>query len=626
MTPTKRQRQILEYLKRFIEQRGYSPSLEDIKRHFRLSAKSTVHEHIEALVRGGHISKSENLARSIELKEPGSSDGLLEVPLVGIIAAGEPIEAIEIPGETVPVPRKELENAKGYYALKVRGDSMIDEGILDGDTIIVKKQATADNGQTVVAIVDDNEATLKRLYREKGRFRLQPANQSMLPIYTKEVEIRGIVVSIIRNLEEDNRPGQKVLRVIELFAGVGGFRVGLEAVKLRRAHFRVVWSNQWEPATVRQHASETYAHHFGLANHSNENIASVKTVDIPDHNLLTGGFPCQDYSVARTLSHATGIVGKKGILWWQIYRILKEKGEHRPDFLMLENVDRMLKSPASRRGRDFAVMLASLADLGYAVEWRVINAADYGMPQRRRRVYILCYRKGSHVHDLLVGSKPKGWLTKEGLTAHAFPTTPVGNQAEFSLKGNLTQLSETFNAETPDKSPFLDAGLMLERKVLTMKTKSDYKEKVVVLGDILIPEKDVPQEFFIKQNELPRWEYLKGGKHEGRTTKDGFNYSYNEGPIAFPDSLGKPSRTVVTGEGGPTPSRFKHVVKTSSGKFRRLTPVELERLCMFPDDHTKGQAPARRAFLMGNALVVGVITKLGEQLLKMDNSKEDEME
>jgi len=172
----------------------------------------------------------------------------------------------------------------------------------------------------------------------------------------------------------------KSIKVAELFAGVGGFRIGLKRASDR---FSVVWSNQWEPSTKRQAASEIYAARFGDAGHCNADSSTVPVKNSPKHDLLAGGFPCQDYSVARTLKQAQGLAGKKGVLWWEIHRILQA---HQPAFLLLENVDRLLKSPAGQRGRDFAVMLASLADLGYVVEWRVINAADYGMPQRRRRV------------------------------------------------------------------------------------------------------------------------------------------------------------------------------------------------------------------------------------------------
>ena len=183
--------------------------------------------------------------------------------------------------------------------------------------------------------------------------------------------------------------------VVELFAGVGGFRVGLD--RANSDFFKTIWSNQYEPATKVQHASQIYVARFGAKNHVNEDIAKVDVKDIPNHDMLVGGFPCQDYSVARTLSQSAGIEGKKGVLWWEIVRILREKGKDKPMVLFLENVDRLLISPAKQRGRDFAMILQSLNELGYCVEWRVINAADYGMPQRRRRTYILAYRKGSAI-------------------------------------------------------------------------------------------------------------------------------------------------------------------------------------------------------------------------------------
>src|SRR5680860_623377 len=216
----------------------------------------------------------------------------------------------------------------------------------------------------------------------------------------------------------------KKLKVIELFAGVGGFRLGLE----NTGNFEVVWSNQWEPGTKRQHASEVYEARFGSDNHSNEDIAEVKTSGIPDADVLVGGFPCQDYSVATTLKNSKGLIGKKGVLWWSIHRIVSKK--------------------------------------------------------------------------------------------------------------------------------------------------------------------------------------------ETRTAKNGFEYHYTEGGMIFPDALDNASRTIITGEGGKTPSRFKHVVQTAKG-LRRLTPVELERLNMFPDTHTEleGISDTKRAFFMGNALVVGVVEKLGAALI-----------
>lgn len=415
---------------------------------------------------------------------------------------------------------------------------------------------------------------------------------------------------------------QKDLKVVELFAGVGGFRIGLEGHGKRKLKgYKTVWNNQWEPSTKKQHASEVYVERFGPEGHSNEDIAKVATKDIPDHDLLVGGFPCQDYSVARNLSQSNGLIGKKGVLWWQIHRILEDKGSKAPKYLMLENVDRLIKSPASQRGRDFAIMLASLNDLGYIVEWRVINAGEYGFPQRRRRIFIMGYRKNSPIYKRVAKSRDLAdWISKNGTIAKAFPVEEVVSFSEREITGDLTDLSNDFNKEHAHVSPFMNAGIAVGRKVTTFDVKPQAPKDVTNLEDILIDEKDVPEEFFIKKEDLPRWEYLKGGKNEKRKGQNGFEFTYTEGPVTFPDNLKKPSRTIITAEGGPTPSRFKHVIKTKSGKLRRLTPIELERLCMFPDNHTAGQPDTRRAFFMGNALVVGVIEKLGRSLLKLDEA------
>jgi len=408
----------------------------------------------------------------------------------------------------------------------------------------------------------------------------------------------------------------KKIKVAELFAGVGGFRIGLEGKEPKKSPYNVVWSNQWEPTTKTQHASEIYIKKFGDAHHSCEDIATVKTNNIPDHDLLVGGFPCQDYSVARTLSQSAGLSGKKGVLWWQIHRILKEKGEKAPKYLMLENVDRLLKSPASQRGRDFAVMLASLADLGYIVEWRVINAADYGMPQRRRRVYILGYKENTVLNKKIRKIDDQAaWILKDGVIASAFPIEPIHPTHTFKLEDDLADISKDFNKEKKG-SPFMSAGLMIDKHVYTIKSVPLYNGKKITLGDILQKPADVPAEYYLTKKDLEGWKYLKGAKKEKRKSKDGFEYNYSEGGMIFPDLLTNPSRTIVTGEGGSTPSRFKHVIKTKEGKYRRLTPVELERLNMFPDNHTKGMSPIKRAFFMGNALVVGVIEKLGKSLIK----------
>ena len=415
----------------------------------------------------------------------------------------------------------------------------------------------------------------------------------------------------------------KTIRVIELFAGVGGFRIALDNASNKEIVYKTVWANQWEPSTTRQHAAEIYQKHFGEIKHLNEDIEKViedKFDKIPNHDLLVGGFPCQDYSVAKTLSHSKGLIGKKGVLWWSIYSILKNKGKDAPNYIFLENVDRLLKSPSAQRGRDFAVMLTSLSDLGYAVEWRVVNAADYGFPQRRRRVFIIGYKKGTKPHNSLNKLKDKySNIYKEGVLADAFKVhEDQASQSTFNLEGSLEEITQNFSNNSPTMSPFQNAGLMIDRAVFTAKTTPDYNGKKVKLGDVIEPDKNIPPEFFITEEQLKSWDYLKGAKKEPRKTKDGFEYFYSEGSMIFPDRLDMPSRTIVTGEGGTSPSRFKHVIKTKQGKYRRLTPLELERLNMFPDNHTKhdGVADTKRAFIMGNALVIGAIQKVGESLSK----------
>lgn len=406
---------------------------------------------------------------------------------------------------------------------------------------------------------------------------------------------------------------EKNIRVVELFAGVGGFRIGLEGAS---DAYQTVWNNQWEPSTKHQDASIVYKARFGREGHSNEDICTVPTNKIPDHDLLVGGFPCQDYSVAATLSRSGGIEGKKGVLWWQIYRILDEKGDKRPNYIFLENVDRLLNSPATQRGRDFAIILASLSDLGYIVEWRVINAAEYGMPQRRRRTYIVGYRKDSVVASRMEDTE--NWLFYDGVMAKALPFVKKDNTlSSFDITGSIKEVSDNFNKGKKD-SPFGTAGVMIDRHILSVDATTTYEGTQQTLGDILVDEEFVPEEFYISDEELPKWQYEKGAKKINRVSKEGYEYVFSEGGMAFPDYLDKPSRTMITGEGGSAPSRFKHVVKTPSGRYRRLVPIELERLNMFPDNHTyhPDVSDGRRAFLMGNALVCGIVEVIGKSLYR----------
>lgn len=416
-------------------------------------------------------------------------------------------------------------------------------------------------------------------------------------------------------------PTKPIGTVAELFAGVGGFRIGLA-----RSGWKTVFSNQWEPSTKTQHASDCYVYRFGSEGHANEDIEvvlnSLESGDnlfgVPDADLLVGGFPCQDYSVAKTLNTAYGLKGKKGVLWWQIERMVRLT---KPSMLLLENVDRLLKSPASQRGRDFAIMLASLSDLGYMVEWRVINAADYGFPQRRRRVFIVARRK-----DVLPVPKdfePTEWMTKKGVLARALPVRvlPEGSEVvSVEITGDLAEITEHFDPGGK-VSPFRGGGVLIDRVAHTYRLTPKSRAHKTTLGEILVPEDEVHDHFFVDEMSLTKWKYLKGAKREERIHKDsGVTWTYSEGGMSFPEPLDEPSRTVLTGEGGSSPSRFKHIIQTPSGRYRRLMPIELERLNGFPDDWTRWQSEGiemsdvRRAFCMGNALVVGVVGRIGKVL------------
>jgi DNA (cytosine-5)-methyltransferase 1 len=393
--------------------------------------------------------------------------------------------------------------------------------------------------------------------------------------------------------------------VAELFAGVGGFRIGLA-----RAGWKTTFSNQWEPSTKVQHASDVYVAQFGEQGHTNVDIAKIKALP-KNIDLLVGGFPCQDYSVAKTLNSSKGLKGKKGVLWWEILRLVHGQ---KPKFIFLENVDRLLKSPSNQRGRDFAVMLKTLGDEGYAIEWRVVNAAEYGFPQRRIRVFIVAtkLKKGAKK------ASPETVISKTGILARALPIEKfTENMHEIDLSADADELSSKFN-KGKEKSPFLNSGCFMDGIAYTIKSQAKLAAKPIVLGDVLQPDSQVPDEYWVEEKRLKEWQYLKGAKSIERTHKgSGVTYNYAEGKMAFPDLLTNPSRTILTGEGGTTPSRFKHIIKRKNG-YRRLTPIELERLNGFPDNWSqviaggKDITDAKRAFFMGNALVIGLIEKVGK--------------
>ncbi len=403
--------------------------------------------------------------------------------------------------------------------------------------------------------------------------------------------------------------------VIELFAGVGGFRVGLNEITTNEAgdmiekdNFKFVWANQWEPSTVTQDAYNCYIKHFGNnPNHSNIDICLVDKKTIPNHTLLVGGFPCQDYSVARSLSQEKGIEGKKGVLWWQINEILKVK---KPPFILLENVDRLLKSPSKQRGRDFGIMLRSLNDLGYGVEWRVINAAEYGFPQKRRRTYIFGFRKSTNYYKKIVKAKVENIINEMGIFAKAFPIESFERINSTSIsKEDYTTLVDVTNKF---KFGFKNSGIMLKNKIHTTKVAPAIK-KAITIGEIM-QTNNIPKECFISKAQEAKFRYLKGSKKIPRVSKQGIKYNYSEGAMCFPDYLDMPGRTMLTSEG--TVNRSTHVVKDiKTKKLRILTPIEAERLNQFPDNWTNtGMAIKKRYFMMGNALVCGIIKELGYQI------------
>ena len=406
----------------------------------------------------------------------------------------------------------------------------------------------------------------------------------------------------------------KDITVAELFAGVGGFRIGLEKASVR---FRTIWANQWEPGKKTQYAFDCYDKHFGPSlTNSNEDIALAKD-NCPKADLLVGGFPCQDYSVAHS-GDAKGIEGKKGVLWWHINDIIASR---KPDYVLLENVDRLLKSPAKQRGRDFAIILRCLYDQGYYAEWRVINAAEYGYPQRRRRTFIFAAKRTTKWYSnilRLADNSIKDVLYKTGFFADQFKARGSGIIRQYDLKNledgtpyaDLVELSDKFQAN------FENTGFMLNGIVYTS-TTMPYKHKQTTLADI-VEANGVDDKYFLGNN-LSKWEYMKGAKKIERTSANGHVYTFSEGPIAFPDPLDRPSRTMLTSESST--NRSTHIIEDpKTGNLRFLTPVECERLNGFPDDWTDTGMPEKfRYFCMGNALVVPLITRMGKQLIKIIN-------
>lgn len=427
--------------------------------------------------------------------------------------------------------------------------------------------------------------------------------------------------------------------VVELFAGVGGFRCGFNEVEFdgktvtEKDNWNFVWANQWEPSTSSQAAFDCYEERFGKSvNHVCKDINEIDKTDIPAHTVLVGGFPCQDYSVARSLSNEKGIEGKKGVLWWEIAEVLETK---QPPFVLLENVDRLLRSPASQRGRDFGVMLRTLLNYGYAVEWRVINAAEYGFPQKRRRVFIFAYHKSTKYYEKMSKIDYSELIYKEGIFAKTFPIKyNIKKSSQKTLFGDA-KISTDEHKDTKFKNKpfeeevieisngfefhFLNAGCMVDGNIHTYKVKPDYSGNFKTLGELL--EDNFDDKYIISSDKLKKWKDLKGSKKIPRKKPNGEEYFYSEGAIAFPDHLDAPARTMLTSES--TTNRSSHIigVDTDNDIYRTLTPMEAERIQMFPDNWTNiensSMTERRRYFMMGNALVVGIVEKLGKYLEKI---------
>lgn len=428
------------------------------------------------------------------------------------------------------------------------------------------------------------------------------------------------------------------LYAADLFAGVGGFRLALESI--HGAPFDFTLSCQWEPSTRVQHASMVYQQHWSDGGtHLNEDIQSVLSTESgrarvreTEIDVICAGFPCQDYSVARPLSQSAGLAGKKGALWWSIAQLLQQRAEARcpVKYLMLENVDRLISSPVGSRGRDFAVMLSTLRALGYAAEWRVLNSAEYGHAQRRKRIYIVAYHETTDIYRRLraAATEPERTPLTQTLLYGTFPCV-LANPLD-AVQPALSVLLEPLNEQlayrplSSGRSRFGNVGLMVEGAVYTCSAKAavieDYTEftgysRAQTLGDVVRKTWPVPSMFYIKPEEEARWLQAKAAKVTPRNV-NGFEYNYSEGAMSFPDALDRPSRTIITSEGGATPSRTKHAIRDAAGRLRRLTPEELESLNGFPRGFTEldGVSDATRARLMGNALVVPMIRRIGESL------------
>lgn len=417
------------------------------------------------------------------------------------------------------------------------------------------------------------------------------------------------------------------MNILELFAGVGGFRIGLENSNSKL--YKTKWANQWEPSRKSQDAFEVYNYRYKNSENINKNIAEITNEEFESMNadIIVGGFPCQDYSVARSKKHELGIEGKKGVLFWEIIRATNHI---KPKYLILENVDRLLKSPSKQRGRDFSIMLAAFNNLGYSVEWRVINAADYSCKQRRRRVYFFIYKNDTVFSKKIDAQFEQENVNEEkhryddyifnaGLFARQFPivkTPYLGRQASYELPSDIVEISDNFTGKV------YNTGIMRHGRYFTIDTKPYGKEQPIPLREILQPENEIDEKYYLTdESKIKKFEYLRGAKKIERVTSDGYNYIFSEGGMSPYDNIDLPGRTMLTSEGSV--NRSTHLLKIEN-RYRLLTPIEAERLQDFPDNWTKYKesesgklvevSDRMRFFFMGNALVTKIVERIGDEL------------
>lgn len=448
-------------------------------------------------------------------------------------------------------------------------------------------------------------------------------------------------------------------KVFSMFDGVGGFVVGLDNSNstLKEPFFETTNTNQFEPSRKSQDAFEVGVYNYPHIQHSNDDIMQVSNKYFEEMkaqgvNMIVGGFPCQDYSVARSKKHELGIEGKKGVLFWEIIRAVNHI---KPEYLILENVDRLLKSPSTQRGRDFAIMLGAFAQLGYSVEWRVINAAEYGRAQRRRRVFFYVYRNDTPfalAMDKKYGKPEKEknimtcdeatfneYIFKEGLFARQFPIKQESyKKRHYSDTLSVKDiLNEEYIVDISDNftGTIWNTGIMRYGQYFTIDTEP-FKEAPMTLGEIVRKAREYYvcehgeedynkyiQRYQLDDDDpkLKKFEYLRGPKKIERVAANNHKYIFSEGGMSPYDSLDLPGRTMLTSEGSV--NRSTHLLKVDE-KYRLLTPIEAELLQDFPPDWTKYKKDSHgnvnevsdrmRMFFMGNALVTGIVERIGIEL------------